>query len=518
MQLSPLFCLGMILGTFSAGLARGKDNATPYEMQEFERLGVVKAWEKYKNRLSWGKGQCLAILDDGCDLNVPEWKVELPWGKKVLATYNSIDQNEDPSPVPPGYHGTTVGYPSSLNYEGKQGVAFNDQVAQVRAVTVVHLRKDEAQTMARALEWVLENREKYGITAVNLSPLDNQEHTTSEATAIDEPLKRLREAGVWVSAPCGNNGHVKGISWPASAEYCFAIGASNPATGLPHLDRFSNTDILSPATATSSSNAAMAGCAMVLREAIEKSGYAWQKEGKTLPDAMMAIFQKTGAEVKDPETGLAFHEANLLHALDYVYSGGKLPVAPKGDSKAPRRTFSGKDVFESSEWTPVDYGIRKSPEFAQLEGEHLVIRTEAPEENSGYFLQIPDVPPDATIEIVVKLDLRSGIHRVGFVLPSGEEYLINLYATGEIAAYAKEDYDVVKSPQPIVEARFLLDRADRPRMQVFVNGGIDPVLSFEPRPALPGSQAPGLTIGETAGEYLGECLWESVEIAIAPPP
>ena len=518
MQLSPLFCLGMILGTFSAGLARGKDNATPYEMQEFERLGVVKAWEKYKNRLSWGKGQCLAILDDGCDLNVPEWKVELPWGKKVLATYNSIDQNEDPSPVPPGYHGTTVGYPSSLNYEGKQGVAFNDQVAQVRAVTVVHLRKDEAQTMARALEWVLENREKYGITAVNLSPLDNQEHTTSEATAIDEPLKRLREAGVWVSAPCGNNGHVKGISWPASAEYCFAIGASNPATGLPHLDRFSNTDILSPATATSSSNAAMAGCAMVLREAIEKSGYAWQKEGKTLPDAMMAIFQKTGAEVKDPETGLAFHEANLLHALDYVYSGGKLPVAPKGDSKAPRRTFSGKDVFESSEWTPVDYGIRKSPEFAQLEGEHLVIRTEAPEENSGYFLQIPDVPPDATIEIVVKLDLRSGIHRVGFVLPSGEEYLINLYATGEIAAYAKEDYDVVKSPQPIVEARFLLDRADRPRMQVFVNGGIEPDLSFEPRPALPGSQAPGLTIGETAGEYLGECLWESVEIAIAPPP
>lgn len=132
------------------------------------------------------------------------------------------------------------------------------------------------------------------------------------------------EANVWVSSPCGNNNHVKGISWPAAAKDCFAIGATKPSTGMPTLDRFSNTDILSPAAATSSSNAAMVGCAVVLREAIEKTSYDWKKEGKNFPEAMMAIFQKTGKEVEDPATGFKLREANLLHALDYVLSAGNL--------------------------------------------------------------------------------------------------------------------------------------------------------------------------------------------------
>ena len=35
-----------------------------------------------------------------------------------------IDGNDDPTPVPPGYHGTSVGFPSSLNYQGVRGVAI----------------------------------------------------------------------------------------------------------------------------------------------------------------------------------------------------------------------------------------------------------------------------------------------------------------------------------------------------------------------------------------------------------
>lgn len=203
-------------------------------------------------------------------------------------------------------------------------MAFNDQVVPVRAIKSVHMKAEESKSLAKALNWVLENREKYGITAVNLSPVDDKEHTSSPSTVIDEPLKKLRDAGVWVSSPCGNNSHVKGISWPAAAEDCFAIGAANLSTGGPILDRFSNTDILSAGGPTSSSNAAMVGCAVVLREAIEKTSYDWKKEGKTLPEAMMAIFQKTGKEVEDLATGFKFREANLLHALDYVFSAGNL--------------------------------------------------------------------------------------------------------------------------------------------------------------------------------------------------
>ncbi len=302
----------------------GKLPGEPYVAAEFEELGVTAAWRKYGDTLTWGKGRCLAILDDGCKLDAPEWQASLPWGKKVLATYDSIDKDNDPSPVPPGYHGTTVGFPSSLNHNGKLGIAYNDYVAHVRAVTVVHLKRYEAESIAAGLEWVIANQRKLKITVVNLAPLDDQPHTEPVATAIDGPLRRVRQLGIWVSAPCGNNNHTNGISWPACQPHCFGIGATKPGTGEVYLDRWKKTELLAPAKATSSSNAYAAASAMVLREAIEKVKYRWRAHGPTLPDAMMDIFRKTGKPAHDPATGVAFRRLDLLAALDFVFAKGKV--------------------------------------------------------------------------------------------------------------------------------------------------------------------------------------------------
>lgn len=281
---------------------------------------VLATWRKYEQLLSWGKGQTLTILDDGADLSVPQWKTQLPWGPKVVATFNTVEGGTDPSPRPPGYHGTTVGYPSSLNHEGVLGVAYNNHVAHVRAVTVVHLKQDEATTIAAALQWVIENQQKYNITAVNLSPVDDKRHQEPAPTAIDEKLKTLRELNVWVSAPAGNNGFTDGISWPAAGEYCFAIGATLPGTREVHRDRWKNVDLLVVASYTSSSNAYATACSLILREAIEKANYDWKQDASTLPDAMMKIFQRTGHEVHDPAANLTFKELNLLAAVDYVFN------------------------------------------------------------------------------------------------------------------------------------------------------------------------------------------------------
>jgi hypothetical protein len=291
----------------------------PYNEVSFHQIGVLEAWRRYP-QLGWGKGQCLAILDDGCDLTDPRWQAPLPWGPKVIATYNSLTGTPDPTPVPPGYHGTSVGFPSSLNHGGVRGLAFNNHVAHVRCVTVVHLHgRDEAPTMAAALRWVLDNRERYRITAVNLSPLDDERHREPVPTAVDEPLRELRKQGVWVSGPCGNHHYTDGISWPACQPHCFAIGAAVPGRHAVHLDRFTNTDLLVAAQATSSSNAYAAASAMVLREALESSSFPWHTLGSTLPDAILALFQKTGVPVDDPATGHTFRELDLLAALDYVF-------------------------------------------------------------------------------------------------------------------------------------------------------------------------------------------------------
>ncbi|MCE9589324.1 MAG: S8/S53 family peptidase [Planctomycetes bacterium] len=283
---------------------------------------VQAAWEKYGDVLTWGRGQCLAILDDGCDLTVPEWRVEMPWGKKVVAGYDSIDHDDDPTPVPPGYHGTSVGYPSSLNLNGVRGVAFNNSVAHVRAITIVHLRRDESVTLADGLQWVIDHHRRYNITAVNLSPVDDVAHREPVPTAIDAKLAELRALDIWVSAPCGNNSYTNGISWPACQPGCFAIGAAKPGCEEAICDRWSNTDILVPATATSSSNAYAVGSAMVLREAIQKAGYDTKQDAPNLPDAMMAIFLRTGVEVRDPASGQTFKRLDLLAALDDVFTRG----------------------------------------------------------------------------------------------------------------------------------------------------------------------------------------------------
>jgi hypothetical protein len=295
--------------------------AQPADPPAFARMRVPEAWARYDARLTWGMGQTLALLDDGCDMGEPAWQASLPWGRKVIATWDAIDRKEDPSHGPVGYHGTTIGFPSSRNHGGLIGVAYNNFVAIVRCVSIVHLVQDESRSVADALEWVIEHRQRLNITAVNLAPVDDKPHPGPAATAIDGPLARLRQLGVWVSAPCANNEYTTGISWPACAEGCFAIGATDPETGRVHRDRWSNTDLLAPATATSSSNAFACAGAMILREAVEKTGYRWHDEAATLPEALMRIMQRTGPRAHDPATGLTFPCLDLLAALDAVFEG-----------------------------------------------------------------------------------------------------------------------------------------------------------------------------------------------------
>jgi hypothetical protein len=84
------------------------------------------------------------------------------------------------------------------------------------------------------------------------------------------------------------------------------------------LDRSTKIDLLVPARATSSSNAILCGCAMILREAIEVSGYDWRRHGPNLPAAMMALMVQSGVPVEDPASGLSFRRLDLMAALRLV--------------------------------------------------------------------------------------------------------------------------------------------------------------------------------------------------------
>lgn len=295
----------------------------PVEPVSFEHAQITTAWQAYSDKLSFGRGQTLALVDDGCKLSMPEWSTPFEGTSKVLVCHDSVDGDNDPKHEGRGYHGSTIGVPSSLNYDGKWGVAYNNQVAVIRGLECCHCNLADSRTLAGGLQWVIENHEKYRITTVNLAPVDDEAHDKPVPTEIDDKLALLRKLGVWVSAPTGNHGFTTGISWPSCQPDCFAIGAVEPGRDVLTQDRSVKVDLVVPAAATSSSNAIVCGAAMLLREAIEKSQYDWQKHDRNLPQAMMVIFQSTGTPIEDRMTKRTYRRLDLKAALDHVFAAKK---------------------------------------------------------------------------------------------------------------------------------------------------------------------------------------------------
>jgi hypothetical protein len=301
----------------------------PIQPAAFRQAGITKTWESFSDRLTFGSGQTLALVDDGCTLSRPEWAQPEGNQPKVLVTYDSVSDDSDPQHEGRGYHGTTIGIPSSLNYQGKWGVAYNNQLAIVRALECCHCQTTDSPTLAAGLQWVIDHHQRYRITTVNLAPVDDQQHTKPVKTEIDDKLQRLRDLGIWVSAPTGNHNYTNGISWPASQPNCFAIGATRPEVDEIHLDRHPKLELLVPASATSSSNAIACGAAMIIREAIEVTHYDCGKTDKNVPLEIMRIMQLTGKSVTDPATKIAYRRLDLYAAVSYVFKHAPPPSGIK---------------------------------------------------------------------------------------------------------------------------------------------------------------------------------------------
>jgi len=315
----PLANIARLVPLLSLTFADALIANEPVQLESFERAGVIEAWRTYQHKLTFGKGQTLALVDDGCNLSMPEWSKADGDQPKVLIAYDSVDGDDDPSHEGRGYHGSTIGIPSSLNYDRKWGVAYNDQVAVIRALECCHCNISDDTTVAAGLQWIIDHHEQYRITTVNLAPVDDQEHDTPVATAIDDKLTTLRRLGIWVSAPTGNHNFTAGISWPACQPNCIAVGAVRQGKDEVYLDRHPKVDLVVPAAATSSSNAIACGAAIVLREAIIETGYDWQQDGSNVVEAMLVIMQKSGVTVHDGTTNRPFQRLDLAAALAHVF-------------------------------------------------------------------------------------------------------------------------------------------------------------------------------------------------------
>lgn len=195
----------------------------------------------------------LAILDTAIDTSLPEFQ------GKIVHEVCLLDRG----PCPNG--GTIMEGPGSASMPGdmirRNGFDHGTQMAFVALrnnpnMNIVFVRiignnpsgvrqTTTENTLITALQWVIENKEKWNIQAVSMSQGNHNLLPVVDycpKTPITESkIKSLASSGVPVFFPTGNNGNTSRIDWPSCIPDSVAIGATMPAKTIAS---YSNNDSL----------------------------------------------------------------------------------------------------------------------------------------------------------------------------------------------------------------------------------------------------------------------------------
>ena len=197
------------------------EQANPGENPAFDLIGLTKLRNDPQFAGIDGSGFSVVVIDTGIDAQHP---LIAP---NYVAGYDFIDNDDDPSD--PQGHGTHVA--------GTIGAA-DETIGVAPDVGLIGLRvldnngAGSVGIVENALEWVLENREQYNITAVNLSL--GQGFYTSElqlsGNIIADDIQRLEAAGITVISATGND-YFANSTGPDPANIAFPAISSTIAVG-----------------------------------------------------------------------------------------------------------------------------------------------------------------------------------------------------------------------------------------------------------------------------------------------
>jgi hypothetical protein len=269
-----------------------------------------------------GKGEAVAIIDSGVDYKHPSLGGGFGAGKKVEAGWDFISNDADPM-SDTFAHGTgAAGVISADGYVYKN--EYNQGIAP--GVKIIALRQENALGVKESLDWVLNNRAKYNIVAVNMVNFDG-----GSGAIYADVLKRLIAEGVFISQPAGTGGASAPLR-PALDAADFAVGSVNFSDQVSSFSqRGSGLDLLAPgehvtipyydvktkksvytdaADGTSWASPAVVGTAALIK----------QINPKFTPAQIMQIMQESGKPVYDPVSKLTYKRLNVDAALTLAYA------------------------------------------------------------------------------------------------------------------------------------------------------------------------------------------------------
>lgn len=300
-----------------------------------------------------GGGYSVAVIDTGIDYNNPN--LGGGWGNRVVAGYDFA--NNDSDPMDDNGHGTHV-----AGIIGSSNATYSGIAPNVNLVALKVLGSDGSGSYGAvddALKWVLANRTKYNIVALNLS-LGSGNYTDNPYDFLETEFSALKSAGVFMAVAAGNNFYsyqgTPGLAFPGVSPNVVSVGAvwdgnfgpmawgsgaRDNSTGVDHIASFSQRSsalsIMAPGAmitstvlhntfeamaGTSMASPVIAGAAVLLHQALDSAG----KSSVANQDGILALMKTTGVRVVDGDdendnvanTGLAFQRIDLAAAMRAV--------------------------------------------------------------------------------------------------------------------------------------------------------------------------------------------------------
>lgn len=295
------------------------------EKQLVESLKVVEQQQAYE----WGAtgaGYSIAILDTGADYERSDLGSCKQPGEdcKVIVSFDTA-KDDGMKDADPTQHGTNV---ASI-------AARMAPDANVIAIDVFDKEIAFDDDILEALSWIIANREKYSIVAVNMSlgsPLEPGQ--ICETLTYDNALKLLLHVGIQVVVAAGNHGNKDRVSYPACHPLAITVGATTDSPTAPtnyqscsdgalpvdtvpcFSDSSRDLDVYAPGTNIFAGGRVSTGTSQAAPHVAGALAALKSKFPDRTTEELILRIQQTGKSVTDKANGISRFRINLASAMN----------------------------------------------------------------------------------------------------------------------------------------------------------------------------------------------------------
>ncbi len=188
--------------------------------------------------VSGGAGVSVAVIDSGIEINHPFFQERVvdgacfsrfgscPGGRKVAKGRSAGQACSGNRGCMHGTHvaGIVAGKNSTMS-----GMAPDSNVLSINVFSIMGGRFGAADSdVMQALEWVLENKHKHNIVAVNMSLGGGYYSAPCDNSPVKRFIDVLLQNGVISVIASGNDGTIDGVASPACVQSAITVGSTEP--------------------------------------------------------------------------------------------------------------------------------------------------------------------------------------------------------------------------------------------------------------------------------------------------